>query len=185
MSGGGKGSQTVEQKMDPQAMAMIQEMSAFGKQVAKMPYMPWQGLDVAAFTPQQVGGMQAFADMGNAFGMGMPTNVMKGLPKPTTDSSGVSGFSAYPMYQDAAKKSAIAQPEAAARYADFFDMPVSSLFGGEGAGTYDPAVARASAATAEKPQPSFGGGKALPSATNKRGDPSHEGQMWQSLAGIL
>lgn len=131
MSGGGGkgGSQKTTQKMDPQALKMINEMSAFGKEVAKMPYMPWAGNDVAAFTPQQVAGMQSFANMGNSFGMGMPINVMSGMPTATTDASGVSGYSSYPAFKEAAARAAMENPEAAARYAAFFDMSPMSLFG--------------------------------------------------------
>lgn len=148
MSGGGGkgGKQKVEQKMDPQALAMIKEMSAFGKEVAKMPYMPWQGNDVAAFTPQQTAGMQAFADMGNSFGMGMPADVSAGMPTAKTDASGVTGYSSYPAYKEAAAKSAMDNPDAARRYSDFFDLPVSSLFGGANVPGGSPA-----------PQPTRGG----------------------------
>jgi hypothetical protein len=153
MSGGGGkgGKQKTTQKMDPQALAMIKEMSAFGKEVAKMPYMPWTGNDVAAMTPQQVGGMQAFADMGNSFGMGMPTDVMAGMPTAKTDASGVSGYSSYPAYKEAAAKAASESPEAAKRYADFFDMPASSLFG-DGS-NYVPTSAPASSGSGNKGSP--------------------------------
>jgi hypothetical protein len=73
--------------------------------------------------------MQAFADMGNSFGMGMPTNVIEGMPTAKTDASGVSGYSSYPAYKEAAAKAAMESPEAAKRYADFFDMSPMALFG--------------------------------------------------------
>lgn len=127
---GGKGSTTTTQKMDPQALAMIKEMADFGKEVAKMPYMPWTGNDVAALTPQQTAGMQAFANMGNEFGMGMPTDVAADMPNATRDASGAWGYSAHPAYLDNAAKAANENPLAAKRYADFYDMNISDLFGG-------------------------------------------------------
>lgn len=130
MSGGGKGSTETTQKMDPKALSMIKEMSAFGKEVAKMPYMPWTGNDVAAQTPQQQAGMQSFADMGNSFGMGMPTDVSQGLPDAQKDASGAWGYSSHPAYLEAAAASANENPLAAKRYSDFYDMNVKDLFGG-------------------------------------------------------
>lgn len=130
MSSGAKGSTTTTQKMDPKALAMIKEMSDFGKEVAKMPYMPWTGNDVAAITPQQTAGMQSFADMGNEFGMGMPTDVSQGMPTATKDASGAWGYSAHPAYLAGAAGAANENPLAAKRYANFYDMNVKDLFGG-------------------------------------------------------
>ena len=130
MSSGAKGSTTTTQKMDPKALAMIKEMSDFGKEVAKMPYMPWTGNDVVALTPQQTAGMQSFANMGNAFGMGMPTDVTSKMPTATQDASGAWGYSAHPAYLEGAAKAANENPLAAKRYANFYDMNISDLFGG-------------------------------------------------------
>ena len=130
MSGGGKGSTTTKQKMDPKALAIINELSDFGKEVARMPYMPWIGNDVAATTPQQNAGMQSFADMGNEFGMGMPTDVSQDMPTATKDPSGAWGYSSHPAYLAAAAAAANENPLGAKRYADFYDMDIKNLFGG-------------------------------------------------------
>lgn len=129
--GGGKGGATTT-KPDKVTMQMINELFKYGKEVGKIPYQPWTGLDVAAFTPLQQAGMQSFANMGNSFGMGMPTDVMAGMPQAQVDSSGVTGYSGYPAF--AQNLAANAATPAAQRYAEFFKLPVEALYGDPSSG---------------------------------------------------
>jgi hypothetical protein len=62
-----------------------------------------------------------------------PTNVAAGMPKVYTDASGAQGYSGFPAYMQnlAANK----DTAAADRYAGFYDLPVSALYGtGTGGG---------------------------------------------------
>lgn len=103
------------------------ELFELAKEVGKIPYQPWTGIDVASFNPQQDAAMQSFADMGNAFGMGMPTDVTAGRPKEYTDASGVKGYSSFPAWMQNLK--ANKNTPAAGRYADFYGLGVDSLYG--------------------------------------------------------
>jgi hypothetical protein len=132
MSGGGGKGASQETKPDKVTLQMISELFNYGKEVGKIPYQPWTGLDVAAFTPQQQAGMQQFADMGNSFGMKSPTNVMAGLPQAQVDASGVTGYSGYPAF--AQNLAANAATPAAQRYAEFFKLPVEALYGDPSSG---------------------------------------------------
>lgn len=59
-------------------------------------YVPYQGNQVAGFTPMQQQAMQSTSDWASAAN-GTPTvNAMAGVPKATVDASGVAGYSSYP-----------------------------------------------------------------------------------------
>lgn len=130
MGGGGKGgsqSQTTTVKPDPETMKMIQELFAYGKEVGKIPYQPWTGMDVAAFNPQQQGAMQGFSDIGNAFGLNLPEQNQQ--PPPHVDpTTGVTGYSSYPAYAQAMKNLYATQPEIAKRYAKFYEIGPGTLY---------------------------------------------------------
>jgi hypothetical protein len=75
-------------------------------------YVPYQGLETAAFNPQQVAGMQSANDWSSIFNnpsqqgstnlVGSPGNdVLSSLPKATTDpTTGLTGYSSFAGYQD-------------------------------------------------------------------------------------
>ena len=126
----GGGSESGPTKQDKQFQ---KEVFEYAKEVGKIPYQPWAGVDVAAFNPQQDAAMQAYADMGNAFGMGMPTDVTAGRPKVYTDASGASGYSSFPAWMQ--NLEANKNTPAAERYAKFYDLPVGSLYGNTNLGS--------------------------------------------------
>lgn len=72
-----------------------------GQKVAQQGYTPFMGADVAAFTPQQLGGMQSASDWGTAFGMNPQTNIAASLPQSQQFAGGIQGYSSAPMYFDA------------------------------------------------------------------------------------
>ena len=93
------------------------------EKAAKIGYMPWTGLDVAGFTPTQQAAMQMNIDAANTFGM-MPSgysnlSAMSGMPQMQT-SNGVSGWSSYPMYQQALKELKRIQPKQVSQYRGLF-----------------------------------------------------------------
>jgi hypothetical protein len=114
-------------KPDKYTKEIIDELMSYGKEVGKIPYQPWTGIDVAGFNPQQQAAMQSFADMGNAFGMGMPTDVMQGMPTEYTDASGTTGYSGFPAWMQ--NLEANRNTAAAGRYSGFYDLPVEDLYG--------------------------------------------------------
>lgn len=75
---------------------------ALGEAVSQQGYTPWMGADVAAFTPQQVEGMQEAQDWSSAFmtpGQAAP-RVADQIPQAQEFAGGVQGYSSYPMYQE-------------------------------------------------------------------------------------
>lgn len=62
--------------------------------VSQLGYVPYYGLDVAAFSPMQMQGMQATGMGAQAFGLApQGFNATAGIPTPTTDSLGFTGYS--------------------------------------------------------------------------------------------
>lgn len=125
-------SETKPSKLDKE---ITQDLVNFGKEVAAIPYMPWMGLSQAGFNPQQKASMQAFADMGNAFGMGMPTDVNASLPPTQQGPGGIEGYSSYPQFEQNLADVLEKYPDFADRYAQFYNLDPSRLFGGEESGT--------------------------------------------------
>lgn len=66
-------------------------------------YQPWQGADVAAFTPMQVQAMQNVGGAAEAFGMAPmnqgSTMATQGIMPATEYGGGIRGYSSYPLYQ--------------------------------------------------------------------------------------
>ncbi len=64
------------------------------RRIAAMGYNPYEGLDVAAMTPGQMAGLDARSAASAAFGMpGGGINWADILPEPTTNESGIAGYS--------------------------------------------------------------------------------------------
>jgi hypothetical protein len=122
-----------ETKVDKFTKEITKELMAYGKEVGKIPYQPWAGLDVAAPNAQMDSGMQAFADMGNAFGMGMPTDVTQGRPNTYTDASGAKGYSGFPAFMQ--NLEANKNTPAAQRYSEFYDLKPADLYGNTNLGS--------------------------------------------------
>ena len=55
------------------------------------------GPTVAAFNPTQIASFQNTADTANAFGMGVPSDIMAGMPEATDFGGGMMGYSAAPI----------------------------------------------------------------------------------------
>lgn len=73
--------------------------------LGKIPYLPNQGMQFAAFTPMQQQAMQMGQDTASAFGMAPKgVDVMAGLPK-AENINGIKGYSTKPWYDDIKAKS--------------------------------------------------------------------------------
>lgn len=104
MSGGGGkgGSQTQEVEIPEWLQSASQENIARAKQVASIDYMPWMGPTVAAQTPLQMAAMQNTANAAGAFGMaGSNLTGTEGMPTPQQFAGGITGYSDFPIYEQA------------------------------------------------------------------------------------
>jgi len=69
---------------------------------SQLGYMPYYGNDVAAFSPMQTQGMSQTGQMAQAFGMApQGFDPLAGIPTPTTDAQGFSGYSSGNMFDNA------------------------------------------------------------------------------------
>lgn len=120
--GGGKGGGQTQSSVT-QIPSWVREPAkrnlARAEQVQQMEYQPWTGPDVAAVNDVQKAAMQMNFDTANAFGM-MPqgyqgVSATSGLPTATTTSSnGVSGYSSFPLYEQAVREAEDRDPRSAA-----------------------------------------------------------------------
>lgn len=81
---------------------------------ASVGYMPWMGPDVAAMTPTQVAAMQNTNTGLSSFGMAS-ADPMAGMPT-AQNYGGMGGYSSFPIYDEAMKAWAAANPQQAAAY---------------------------------------------------------------------
>lgn len=96
-----------------------------GKLMGQLGYVPYIGADVAAFTPQQIQGMQGTNDLASAFGMADRRDIASELPAPTDFGGGIRGYSSFPMYEDAINSLFAAYPAQAQYLAQFSMDPVN------------------------------------------------------------
>lgn len=135
MSGGKGGSQTTEQTIPDWAKEPTIRNLARAETAQQIGYQPYMGPDLAAFNPTQQAAMQSNIDAASAFGLNTPASVMEGMPAPQDFGSGVMGYSAFPIFEQAQQELAARNPEQQAIY--------DSLFGGGApATTYSPATGR-------------------------------------------
>lgn len=102
MSGGKGGSQTQEVKIPEWLQGPVQENLARAKAVSQLDYMPYMGPSVAAFTPMQEAAFRNTGQAAGAFGMaGGGMTGMEGMPTPQQFAGGISGYSDFPIYEQA------------------------------------------------------------------------------------
>jgi len=121
-SGGGKGGKKEEKTTIPSwirdpAIRNLQRAEA----VQQLPYMPYYGPDVAAFTPTQNAAFDANIGAAEAFGLLAPNTLTatSGMPTPT-DFDGFTGYSSQPIYESALAELKAKQPDAVAQYDALF-----------------------------------------------------------------
>jgi hypothetical protein len=113
--GGGQSQQQVTEIPDWLKEPTIRNIGR-AETIQKMEYQPYTGIDVAARTPQQEMANQMALDSASAFGMTpsgyanvTPTS---GMPTATTV-GGVSGYSSYPMFEQAKAEAERLDPRSA------------------------------------------------------------------------
>lgn len=94
--------------------------------VQQMEYQPYTGIDVAAQTPMQQLANQQGVAAAQAFGMAPAGfNANAGMPVATTQ-GGVSGYSAYPMFEQARLEAERLDPRTAKIREGIYNAPVST-----------------------------------------------------------
>jgi hypothetical protein len=120
MSGGKGGSQTSQVEIPSWIQQPSIRNMARAESLQKVGYMPYMGPDVAGLTSPQQQAMQANIDAASAFGLVDPgMSATDGMPQ-TSQFGGVSGYSSYPMYEEAVDKFESAKPKQAAAYNNLF-----------------------------------------------------------------
>jgi hypothetical protein len=145
MSKGGSETQTTELPdwLKQPAIRNLQR----AEDVQRIPYMPYRGADVAAFTPATNASFNTNIGAAEAFGLVAPGSLTatSGMPEPTEFAGGWSGYSSMPLYDQALEELKANQPEAWEQYQALYganvptqrDAPPS---GGGGGGGVTPGV---------------------------------------------
>ena len=128
MSGGKGGSQTQKVEIPAWLEGPVKENLARAKDVQQLDYMPWMGPTVAAQTPLEMAAMQNTGQAAGAFGMaGGGMTGMEGMPAPQQFAGGVTGYSDFPIYEQARNLYAQQNPaQFAARQSLFGAAPASA-----------------------------------------------------------
>ena len=121
MSGGKGGSNTQSQQIPKWLEGPVKENLARAKDVQQLDFVPWMGPSAAALTPMQLASMQNTGQAAGAFGMaGSDMTGMEGMPTPQQFAGGITGYSDFPIYEQARNLYAQQSPEQfAARQALF------------------------------------------------------------------
>jgi hypothetical protein len=101
MGGGGKGGSSSETELPQWYEDAAKKQIALADKVSKQGYVPYQGPDVAAFTPQTMAGMQSINDWSAAFDTPgqAPVSAAAGMPTPQ-NFNGIPSYSSYGGYMD-------------------------------------------------------------------------------------
>ena len=138
MSGGKGGSKTQETTIPDWIRGPAERNLQRAEAVQQIPYMPYYGPDVAAFTPAQNAAFQGNIGAAEAFGLLAPGTLTptSGMPEPTEYAGGFTGYSSQPMYEQALAELKAKQPGAVAQYDALFGNAVpANNFGGGGGGS--------------------------------------------------
>ena len=120
MSGGKGGSQTSQVEIPSWIQQPSIRNMARAEDVQQIGYQPYMGPDVAGFTQPQQQAMQSNIDAASAFGLVDPgMNAMDGMPQ-ATDYNGLSGYSSFPLYEQAVNDMKEANPRQAQVYDSLF-----------------------------------------------------------------
>ena len=137
MSGGKGGSETTETTIPAWIRDPAISNLARAEAVQRIPYMPYYGPDVAAFTPAQNAAFDTNIGAGEAFGLLAPDTLTatSGMPTPT-DFDGFTGYSSQPIYESAKAELEAKQPGAVAQYNALFGNATPAInWGGGGGGS--------------------------------------------------
>lgn len=127
MSGGGGkgGSQTSSVSYPPWIQEPAKRAIQRGEDISRIGYIPYEGPDVAALSPQQVSAMQGTQSAASAFGLPQ-ANPLSNLPEAQTYAGGIQGYSGAPMAQQLIDDFRQNRPGQAALYDSLFVDPFNS-----------------------------------------------------------
>jgi len=131
MSGGKGGSETTKTEIPAWIRDPAIRNLARAEAVQRIPYMPYYGPDVAAFTPAQNAAFDQNIGAAEAFGLLAPNTLTatSGMPAPTEWAGGFTGYSSQPMYEQALAELKAKQPGAVAQYDALFGGNVPTTWG--------------------------------------------------------
>jgi hypothetical protein len=115
MSGGKGGESSTEMKLPPWLEAESKELIARGKELAKLPPLPYSGLTMAAPSSMTKQGLVNSNAAANALGIGTAGDILAGLPQ-ETEMDGMSGYRAYDLYQSEVDRQRELNPNLMSRY---------------------------------------------------------------------
>ena len=108
--------QTATQTIPPEVTAANAAMLARGQKLADLGYIPYMGVDVAGINPAERAAMENVGQMASAFGLAAPAAVDIGMPEVTT--GGMTGYSAFPIYEGALERFRETRPDQYTAYAE-------------------------------------------------------------------
>jgi len=164
MSGGG-GEQKSTVKLPPEIEKAALENIKLAKEVGSLPYAPYFGPSVAAFSPAQEASFKGADAASHAFGM--PGGAAGNMPKPQ-NVGGFKGYSTKPMYDQAMGQ---VPPEILELYNAFF-APNNKAGGGAngGSSSSNPAASSSSGKGSGEPVTQISGGYGLPMRSSRPSD---------------
>ena len=129
MSGGKGGSQTAQVEIPAYLENASKKSLNRAEDTQNIGYMPYMGIDVAAFTQPQQQAMQSNIDAAEAFGLVDPgLDAMAGMPQ-AQDFGGVQGYSSYPLFEMAVDDLKASRPGQVAAYDDLYVDPTTGKGG--------------------------------------------------------
>ena len=131
---GGKGGSTSSTVEIPQYIEDAAKRNlARADTISQIGYVPYYGADVAAFTPMQEAAFRNTAGTAGAFGLSggdmSQSDIMGGMPAPTTYAGGVRGYSSAPMFEQSMDELATRRPGQKALIDSLFIDPYSGVPG--------------------------------------------------------
>tara|TARA_R110000764_G_scaffold55345_2_gene120868 strand:- start:1217 stop:1702 length:486 start_codon:yes stop_codon:yes gene_type:complete len=119
MSGGGKGGGSTSKQEIPKWVEEPSKRNLRRAEVAQqIGYQPYIGPDLAAFSPAQEAARDNTYGAAAAYGLGTPTK--SGLPEATDFGGGITGYSSFPMFDQAREEMRARDPNSAAIYDSLF-----------------------------------------------------------------
>ena len=108
--------QTQTETYPAEVTAANAAMLARGQKLAELGYIPYMGVDVAGINPAERAAMENVGQMASAFGLAAPAAVDIGMPEVTV--GGMTGYSAFPVYEGALERFRETRPDQYEAYAE-------------------------------------------------------------------
>ena len=118
------GSETTETTLPSWLQDPVQRNLQRAEDLQRLPFMPYQGPEVAAFNPNQVSAFENNIDAAKAFGFKTPVDAMGGMPEASKYADGSFGYDSNSLYDQALLDSQAYDPAAFNKYQSFFDTSV-------------------------------------------------------------